>query len=52
MAGFRDAHPFAAERGFTIPLLQTVKTIVHRNEVQVVKYDNGWVLPHTWSFKS
>ncbi len=52
MAGFRDAHRFAAERGFTIPLLQTVKTIVHRNEVQVVKYDNGWVLPHTWSFKS
>ncbi len=52
MAGFRDAHRFAAERGFTIPLLQTVKTIVHRNEVQVVKYDNGWVLPHTWSIKS
>ncbi len=52
MAGFREAHRFAAERGFTIPLLQTVKTIVHRNEVQVVKYDNGWVLPHTWSMKS
>ncbi len=50
--GFRDAHQFAAERGFTIPLLQTVKTIVHRNEVTVTKYDNGWVLPNTYSFKS
>ena len=52
MTGFRDAHRFAAERGFTIPLLQTVKTIVHRNEVQVTKFDNGWVLPNTWSIKS
>ena len=50
--GYRDALQFAAERGFTIPLLQTVKTIVHRNEVQVTKYDNGWVLPQTYSFKS
>ncbi len=50
--GYRDAHRFAAERGFTIPLLQTVKTIVHRNEVTITKYDNGWVLPNTYSFKS
>ena len=52
IAGFRDAHRFAAERGFTIPLMQTVKTIVHRSEVNVVKYDNGWILPNTYSFKT
>lgn len=51
LQGYRDAHKFAAERGFTIPLIQTVKTIVHRNDVQIVKYDNGWVLPQTYSFK-
>ena len=52
MAGYREAHKFAAERGFTIPLLQTVKTIAHRTEVQVTKYDNGWVLPQTYQLKS
>ena len=51
MQGYRDAHRFAAERGFTIPLMQTVKTIVHRNEVAVTKYDNGWILPHTYSLR-
>lgn len=52
LAGYREAHKFAAERGFTIPLLQTVKTIAHRNEVQITKYDNGHVLPQTYAFKS
>jgi peptide/nickel transport system substrate-binding protein len=51
LAGYQDAHRFATERGFTIPLLQTVKTIVHRAEVQVTKFDNGWVLPNTYSLK-
>ena len=52
LQGYRDAHQFAAERGFTIPLLQTVKTIAYRNEIQVTKYDNGWILPQTYSYKS
>lgn len=51
-AGYREAHKFATERGFTIPLLQTVKTMAHRAEVQVTKYDNGWMLPQTYSMKS
>ncbi len=50
--GYRDAHRFAAERGFTIPLMQTVKTIVHGSEINVTKYDNGWILPSAYSFKS
>jgi peptide/nickel transport system substrate-binding protein len=52
LQGYRDAHRFAAERGFTIPLLQTVKTIAYRNEIQITKYDNGWILPQTYSYKS
>ena len=52
LQGYRDAHQFAAEHGFTIPLLQTVKTMAYRNEIQITKYDNGWILPQTYSFKS
>ncbi len=50
LAGYRAAHQFAAERGFTIPLYQTPKTLVHQNAVRVQKYDNGWVLPQTYGF--
>jgi peptide/nickel transport system substrate-binding protein len=51
-AGYREANKFAAERGFTIPLMQTVKTIAHRNEVTIAKYDNGWVLPQKYALKA
>jgi len=49
-AGYRDAHKFAAEHGYTIPLLQTVKTVAFRKGVNVTKFDNGWVLPQTFKF--
>jgi peptide/nickel transport system substrate-binding protein len=52
LQGYRDALQFAAEHGYTIPLLQTVKTIAYRNEIQITKYNNGWVLPQTFSYKS
>ena len=52
LAGYQDAHKFAADRGFTIPLLQTVKTVVHVNSVNIVKHENGHILPQTYSFKS
>ena len=52
MAGYREAHRFAAEKGYTIPLYQTVKTIVSQNRVNVAKYVNGWTLPQTYSLKS
>lgn len=51
-AGYREAGRFAAEKGYTIPLMQTVKTIANRSDVQISKYDNGWVLPQTYSFKA
>jgi peptide/nickel transport system substrate-binding protein len=49
MAGYRAAHRFAVERGFSIPLYQTVKTIVHQNQVRITKYDNGWTLPQSYT---
>ncbi|WP_342358981.1 ABC transporter substrate-binding protein [Terrarubrum flagellatum] len=51
LAGYKAAHQFAAEKGYTIPLYQTVKTIVSQSGVNVVKYVNGWTLPQTYSQK-
>ena len=50
--GYRDLHRYAVEKGYSIPLLQSTKTVVHQNNVNFVKYDNGWILPQAWSFKS
>jgi peptide/nickel transport system substrate-binding protein len=50
--GYRDVHRYAVEKGYTIPLLQSTRTVVHQNNVNYVKYDNGWILPQAWSFKS
>ena len=47
-AGYRDVHQFATEHGYTIPLLQTVKTVAYRTSVTVTNYRNGWVLPQTF----
>ena len=49
--GYRELLQFAATRGFTIPLLQSVKTIANRADVSIVKYANGHVLPQTYSMK-
>ena len=51
--GYKAAHRYAAEKGYTIPLVQTVKTLVYfSNNVLVVEYDNGFVLPQTYSFEA
>jgi peptide/nickel transport system substrate-binding protein len=49
MEGYRTAHRYAAEKGYTIPLYQTVKTTVYVNTIKVTKFDNGLVLPQGWS---
>ena len=51
-AGYRDLHRYAVERGYSIPLLQGTKTVVHGNAVNFVKYDNGYILPATYSFRA
>jgi peptide/nickel transport system substrate-binding protein len=39
------------ENGATLPLLQSVVTIVRKKNLAYTKYANGWVLPQTlrWS---
>jgi peptide/nickel transport system substrate-binding protein len=50
-AGYREVHRYAVEKGYSIPLLQSVRTVVHQANVDYVKYDNGWTLPQAWSFR-
>lgn len=49
--GYKDFEVFAVEMGATIPLLQSVQTLVRKSDLSYEKYDNGWVLANTmkWS---
>jgi peptide/nickel transport system substrate-binding protein len=51
IAGYRKVNVDATNEGATIPLLQAVTTMAYKSKLNVVKYANGWVLPHTWSWK-
>jgi peptide/nickel transport system substrate-binding protein len=51
IAGYRDLERYAVENGATMPLLQSVVTVVRKNNLSYTKYGNGWVLAQTmqWS---
>ena len=51
IAGYRELNKFAVETGATIPLLQSVQTLVRKKNLNYAKYGNGWVLASTmdWS---
>ena len=51
IAGYQDLERYAVENGATVPLLQSVVTIVRKKNLAYTKYANGWVLPQTmrWS---
>ncbi len=51
IAGYRELNRFAVESGATMPLLQSVLTIVRKQNLTYTKYANGWLLPQTmqWS---
>lgn len=51
IAGYRALNRVAVEAGATIPLLQSVQTLVRKKALTYTKYGNGWVLPQTmaWS---
>jgi peptide/nickel transport system substrate-binding protein len=51
IAGYRALNKFAVETGATIPLLQSVQTLVRKKNLTYTKYGNGWVLPQSmaWS---
>lgn len=51
IAGYKKINVDATNEGATIPLLQAVTTMAYKSNLNVVKYANGWVLPHFWSWK-
>jgi dipeptide transport system substrate-binding protein len=50
IAGYRELNKFAVEQGATIPLLQSVLTIVRKSKLRYTKYGNGWILPQSLSW--
>jgi peptide/nickel transport system substrate-binding protein len=51
IAGYRELERYAVENGATVPLLQSVVTLVRKKNLAYTKYANGWLLPQTlqWS---
>jgi peptide/nickel transport system substrate-binding protein len=51
IAGWRALNKEAAEMGATMPLLQSVQTLVRKSGLNYTTYGNGWVLGQTmnWS---
>jgi peptide/nickel transport system substrate-binding protein len=51
IAGWRAINKEAAETGATMPLLQSVQTLVKKKNLEFVRYGNGWVLGQgmSWS---
>lgn len=47
VAGYKELNRYAVERGATIPLLQSVQTLVRRKTLSYEKFGNGWVLANT-----
>lgn len=51
-AGYRDATVYAVQKGYVIPLFQSVKTVAHAASLGFTKYDNGWILPQSYTTKA
>jgi peptide/nickel transport system substrate-binding protein len=51
IAGYKELERYAVENGASMPLLQSVVTVVRKKNLTYTKYGNGWVLPQTlqWS---
>ncbi len=49
IAGWRALNKEAAETGATMPLLQSVQTLVRKQSLNFTKYGNGWILGQTFS---
>ena len=47
IAGYRELERYAVEHGATMPLLQSVLTVVRKRNLRYAKYGNGWLLPQT-----
>jgi peptide/nickel transport system substrate-binding protein len=47
IAGYQDLERYAVENGASMPLLQSVVTVVRKKNLGYQKYGNGWLLPQT-----
>jgi peptide/nickel transport system substrate-binding protein len=47
IAGYKELAKSAVEAGASIPLLQTVQTLVRKKSLAYEKFGNGWVLANT-----
>ena len=52
LAGYRDLNRYAVEMGYTIPLLQSVKTVVYSDKDTFAPFQSGYVLPQAFTLKS
>ncbi|MCW3474359.1 ABC transporter substrate-binding protein [Limobrevibacterium gyesilva] len=50
IAGWRALNREAAEMGATLPLLQSVQTLVRKKSLNYTPYGNGWLLGQTMSW--
>ncbi|WP_210484072.1 ABC transporter substrate-binding protein [Microvirga antarctica] len=50
IAGYRSLNQEAVEAGATIPLLQSVQTVVRKKNLNYVKYGNAWILANKMSW--
>ncbi len=47
IAGYRDLERYAVEKCASMPLLQSVVTVVRKKNLAYQRYGNGWLLPQT-----
>jgi len=47
IAGYRELNRYVIEDGAAVPLLQSVLTVVHKQNLNYTKYANGWMLAQT-----
>ena len=47
IAGYKDLERYAVEDGASMPLLQSVVTVVRKQNLGYQKYGNGWLLPQS-----
>lgn len=51
-AGYREANIYAVQKGYVIPLFQSIKTVAYASPLGFTKYNNGWILPQSFTLKA
>lgn len=51
IAGYRAINREAVETGASVPLLQSVITVAHKDGLTYAPYGNGWILPQSMAWK-